>query len=98
MSEFKEKIRGACSNLMNGYIRVDLDQDSDLGNILYAHINSDSAGVDDVAKVELMTRKQEDADGCDQIWIVDVAMLRRICDMAEAMHEAASMNFKRTGA
>jgi hypothetical protein len=45
-----------------------------------------------------MTRKQEDADGCDQIWIVDVAMLRRICDMAEAMHEAASMNFKRTGA
>ena len=98
MSIFKDQVRGACSNLMHGYIRIDLDQDSDKGDILYAHINSDSAGVDDAAKVELMTRNQDDPNGCDHVWIVDVAMLRRICDIAEAMHGAAEMNFKRTGA
>jgi hypothetical protein len=98
LSEFKDHFREAKSNLMKGYIKIDIDQDSEHGDVLYAHLNTDSFGVDDEPRIELMTRDQDDADGCDRVWIVSVSMLRKLCDAVEALHSAANINFKKTGA
>ncbi len=96
--EFKDLWTNAQSNMMRGEIGIDLDQDSDTGAILYAAIISHDAGADDVNSVWIAMREQDErGDSVRRMWSVPIALLRRVCDIADAMHAAADVNWTRTG-
>lgn len=97
--EFKDAWTNALSNMMRGEIGIDLDQEQETGATLYAAILSQDAGVDKPESVWIAMREQGGStDSAHRMWCVPIALLRRVCELSEAMHAAAEINWKRTGA
>lgn len=88
----------AKSNLMHGEIHVDLDHDADTNQIMCAYIDAGESGIDAPSIAFVIRHASAEVGECEALWRVDVAMLRKLCDMADAMHGAAEINWRRTGA
>lgn len=86
------------NNNMRGEIAIDLDTsdpscEGETPKTLYAFIEGDDQGVRDDPQLTLMTRDPSKRDGCEQVWFVSIALLRKVLAAAESMHAVGSIGW-----
>lgn len=76
-----------------GDIEITIDDDDADGNMLIASFAADSGELDLPPKVHFIVQGPSQTEGIDSdvkhFFTVDIAVLRRLCDTAEALHRTA---------